>query len=259
MASVPRFVLVIALLLLHSIPLDADLLILEKVSGKGTAGTTRSIYIKGQRMRIDVSQGKDSRSTVYDLPAGTIVALNADKKRAEVRAMSARYTEVETLYPRQRTSVTVEPTGATKEIAGIASEEYTFLVTVPMTAKGTQPAMTMSGSAWLAKSAPGTADYDAFATAAIERQLVVGYISGNRILLAIARGRTELYRALAALNGIPSSIDMKIRFEGKGMLTALLNKAASGEHASVVTRISVDPMADTLFSIPEGWKRQDKK
>jgi hypothetical protein len=47
-------------------------------------------------------------------------------------------------------------------------------------------------------------------------------------------------------------------FDGHGMLTRLLN-TTSGASTSAVTRIAVDPLADALFVIPDGWKRDVKK
>ena len=100
--------------------------------------------------------------------------------------------------------------------------------------------------------------FASFVKAANEKQLVVGYASSNRILLAHARGQTELYRALGELHGIPYVIDMTMTFDGHGMLTRLLNKTA-GARTSTVTRVGVEPLAAAMFTIPDGWKRDIKK
>jgi hypothetical protein len=100
------------------------------------------------------------------------------------------------------------------------------------------------------------ADYDTFAKAAVERQLVSGYLSSNRILLALTRVQTALYGALADLHGIPYLIDATTRFDGR--LSGLLNKTASGTSTRVVTRVEAGSLPDDRFRIPEGWKRDRK-
>lgn len=51
---------------------------------------------------------------------------------------------------------------------------------------------------------------------------------------------------------------MTTRADGKGMLAGLVNKAVSGTRTSTVTTVAVAPLADALFTIPDGWKREKK-
>src|SRR5438128_1495213 len=186
----------------------------------GTAGQgSRVTAIKGAFMRIDSAVGSESVSTLYDLPAGTTMRLDPKKKRAEVRAIAARQAQLEREYPRARTTVTFAPTGSTKSIAGASCAEHAFAIRVPMSKDGTL-ALTMTGRAWLAADAPGAADYAAFAKAAIERDLVLGVASNNKILLAITRGQTELYRAVATAHGMPFQVETNTDVDGHGMLAA---------------------------------------
>ena len=208
-------------------------------------------------MRIEVVQGDQSSVTLYDLPGGTIANLDAKKKRAELHRVADRNAKLEKEFPRRQATVSLTPSGTTGTIASVSCETYGFLVRVPISSDG-KTGMTLTGTACLAGSAPGADDYRAFAQAADERELVIGYVSDNMILLAITRGQTELYRALSAKPGVPYLIDMTIGADGQGMFAGSVRKLISGSRTSTVTSVATDPLAATLFAVPDGWKR-DKK
>jgi hypothetical protein len=258
MARVSRFALAIVLLLGR--PARADLLITEHTTGKAggrIAQGVRSTYIKGTRMRIELVQGDQSSVTLYDLPGGTIAELDAKKKRAQMHDLAALSATLEKKYPRQGVTVRVTPTGATQAIAALPCEAYDFAVSVPM-AKDGEPALTLTGAACIAATAPGADDYRTFARAAGERDLVIGYVSDNLILLAVTRGQTELYRALSAMPGVPYLVDMTIGIDGQGMLAGMLRKTVSGTSTATVTSVASAPLADALFAVPDDWKRERK-
>lgn len=116
----------------------------------------------------------------------------------------------------------------------------------------------LSGTACVAAAAPGTDEYVAFATAAVARDLVIGYASSNKFALAVTRGRTELHRALATVRGIPLQIDMTSKAEGSGLFNRMLNKLVAGTAVSTVTSVTTTPLEDARFAVPDGWKRQQK-
>ena len=73
--------------------LPADVRITENTSAKAgdrSVQGVRSIYIRGSRMRIELTQNNRTTATVFDLPAGAIVDLEPEKKRAEIREIGAR-------------------------------------------------------------------------------------------------------------------------------------------------------------------------
>lgn len=251
---------VLCVMLAAPVLLTADVTIIETTRaniGGRTIDGVRTTYIKGPRMRLESLQGNDAATTIYDTPAGMTIALDAKNKRAELREAAVRNAELERLYPRARVAVTLRTTGAVRALAGASCDEHAFVIRVPMT-EDDSLALMMTGSAWMAGDAPGADDYAAFAHAAIERQIVLGFSSNNRILLAITRGQTELYRALGELRGVPYLVDMNLKVDGHGMLAGIVNKVVSGSRTSTVTKVTVAPLADALFEIPEGWKRQKK-
>jgi hypothetical protein len=84
----------------------------------------------------------------------------------------------------------------------------------------------------------------------------LGSASSNKILRAITRGQTELYRALADIRGIPYAVDMTMKFDGT--LSGLLNKVAAGTRTYTVTRVDVGAVPDSKFVVADGWKRDTK-
>lgn len=248
-------------MLLFATSLAADVRITETVvarSGdRSQPAATRVTAVQGNRMRIDHQQDKQSASTLYDLNDSVTIALDARKKRADVRAIAERNAKLEKLYPRARTTATTTAAGSGREVAGVSCGEHTFAVRVPLT-KDESLAFLLTGSACVAADAPGAGDYLAFARAAIDRQLLLGPASDNRLLLALVRAQTELYRALAEIGGIPYAVEMNMDVDGKGMLAGMVRKLLKGSRTSTVTAVSAAPLDETMFVVPAGWKRENK-
>jgi hypothetical protein len=248
-------------LVLFATYLGADVRITETVVAKAgdrsQPAATRVTAVQGNRMRIDHQQDKESASTLYDLNDSVTIALDTKKKRADVRAMAERNAKLEKLYPRARTTTTLTATGTRRDVAGVSCGDHTFSVRVPLT-KDESIAFMLTGSACVAADAPGAGDYLAFARAAIDRQLLLGPASDNRLVLALVRAQTELYRALADAGGIPFVVDMNMAVDGKGMLAGMVRKLLSGSRTSTVTAVSAGPLDEAMFVVPAGWKRENK-
>jgi len=251
---------VLAFVMLAPVRSTADVRLVETTrdqAGSKTIEGVRTTSIKGARMRLDAVRNNEPTTTIYDVPAGATIALEAKKKRATWRDVDRRNAKLEGEYPRASVTVAVTPTGATKTLVGALCREYALSVRVPMTKDG-RLALTMTGSAWMASDVPGTEDYDVFAAAAIERQIVFGLASDNKILLAVTRAQTELYRALGGLHGIPYVVETATNVDGKGFLASVVRKAVSGTQTTEVTSVSIAPLADDLFVVPAGWKSEKK-
>jgi hypothetical protein len=236
---------------------SADTTIVEKLSvtaGGRTIEGTRTTYISGERMRIETVLPEQSATTVYDLPAGSMIGLDMKAKRAEIRTVAARAAAVEKEYPRARVEAGFNATGASREIAGVACTEQAFTIRVPMVSDGSI-ALRLTGTAWIATHADGRSDYEAFAKAAREKDIVLGSSSNNRILLARTRAQTELYRGLSAAGGIPYAVEMKYTVEGQGLLSRIVRKPLEGDQTVGVISVTTDSIAQALFTTPDGWKR----
>ena len=251
---------VLAFVLLAPVRATADVRLVEttrdQAGGKTIAGV-RTTSIKGARMRLDTVRDNKTAATLYDVPAGATITLDARKKRATWRDVDRRNAKLEEEYPRASVTVTLTPTGATRTVAGALCREFALSVRVPMT-KSASLVLTMTGSAWMASDVPGAGDYDAFAAAAIERQIVFGPSSDNQILLAITRAQTEMYRALGGLHAVPFVVETATDVDGKGLLAGLVRKAVKGSQTTEVTSVATEPLADDLFVVPAGWKSEKK-
>ena len=238
----------------------ADVLIKETIHvearGKTTDGA-RSTSVKGRQMRLESAVGDEATVTVYDLQAGQTLALDAKKRRAEIRDIAARAAQLQKKYPREQTEVAVKATGVSKSIAGVSCDEHTFTVRVPLLKDGSV-ALLMQGSAWVAMAAPGVDEYAAFATSAIEHDLVLGVASGNVLMLALNRAQTELYRALSGLHGIPFLVDLTTAVDGHGVIASLAGKVMTATRITTVTDVIVGPVPDDSFRIPARWKQEKK-
>src|SRR2546425_5707111 len=118
---------------------SADVTIVETVSvtaGGKTLQGTRTTLISGMRMRVDTVLSTQTTATIFDVPAGSIINLDAKAKRAEIRDISARTADVEKQYPRARVDASLAPAGAPREIAGVKCDEHPFTIRVPMTKDG---------------------------------------------------------------------------------------------------------------------------
>src|SRR6266850_7692671 len=110
---------------------SADVTLVETLSitagGKALQGT-RTTSISGARMRVDTVPSTRTTATIFDLPSGAIINLDAKAKRAEARDISARAADVEKEYPRARVTASLAPAGASREIAGVSSARNHDLV-----------------------------------------------------------------------------------------------------------------------------------
>ena len=259
-----RIPLALTLVVLVGVPISADVLIVEKMvtkSGDKTVASVRSTSIKGTRMRVEIAQDGKTGVTVYDLPAGEMLELDATKRRADVRGVTARNAKLEKEYPRSRSTVIVTATGQSQNLDGAACADHTFAVRVPMTSSG-DLALTLKGTACLSAAATGVDDYMTFATAAHAQNVVFGLASDNYILLALARAQTELFRALTEKSGMPLFLDLTFAVDGKGMLAGIVRKAVTSairSRAITVSKIDTSPVEDARFSVPTGWKREQKQ
>lgn len=257
-----RAALPIALLALTLLPArpSADLLIVEKAvlrSGDRSIEAVRSTSIKGARMRIEFTRDGKTAVTLYDLPAGETIALDAAKRRAEVRNIAARNAKLEKDYPRHRSTVSITPKASTQTVAGSTCTDHAFAVRTPVRQNGSI-VLTLNGTACLAATATGVDDYMAFARQASERNLVLGPGTDNYIILALTRGETELYRALTQTGGIPLSVDYEITVDGKGMLAAMVRKPLAGSRVTIAAKLDTAAIDDAMFAVPAGWKREKK-
>jgi hypothetical protein len=242
--------------LLATAPALADVTITATQKGKGMMSALPSgesiTRIKGGKMRADTT-GDAATTALFDLDAQTMASLNHKAKEATVtdlRELQATMRKVTD----DSIKATVTPTGRRQEVAGQGCDEYRIDMTVPATIDpSAQMTITTTGPFCIAKDAPGKADYENFYLKAAERGFVVsGDPRQAKAQPGQAKSMTELYRQMARL-GIPYSMDMDFKFGGEGPMGALMGKLGFG-FASTVTRVSVEPIPDSVMMVPPDYR-----
>ena len=111
----------------------------------------------------------------------------------------------------------LKPNGQKKDIAGRACDGYDISVAMPMALGGdAEMTMVMTGPVFIAKGAPGSADYAKFHLAAAEKGFIMSDPRAAKGAPSQAKGMTELYKAMADTGGIPYYMEMNMKIEGGG-------------------------------------------
>jgi hypothetical protein len=238
----------------------ADVTITATVSGKGmgAGGSMQSVtYVKGTKMRTEAGESV----TIHDASTRQMIVLNMRKREAEIYDTAKLGAEMQKNFRGGEPRVEVTPTGGKKDILGRSCDEYTVMISVPMS-QGDQAAaaltLTMSGPMWIAKGAPGSEDYAAFYKAAATSGLIFGNPQQAKNQGAQTKSTTEMYRAIADLAGVPYQMETQIKFEGSGMLAGMMNKTGGASTSMTVSAVSTDPISDDKFAVPAGFKTTNR-
>jgi hypothetical protein len=229
----------------------ADVVIVESWSGElggQKLHGKRTTSIKGARMRVDVEHGEPG-SIVYDANSEVSTAYYENKREAALQKFAVREHGANQHVPQEMILATEKTTGIARIMLGKPCEEHSFTIRVPVVKSGTLT-LVMAGSFCLARDVNGATEYRDFIVSALSRGMILG-VGENSILLALSRSETQLVALTAGIGGIPMAIDYNVRFEG--ILSGILN-ARSGRTSRRVTGISTDPVADSVFGVPPGWK-----
>ena len=241
-------------------PAFADLTLKQKTSGKGAIGSMAegesTTYVKGMKFRSDTTNGDRRTSMVMDAGTSQMIVFNHDKKEAEVYDMAKMGEQISELVSVSEVKSSFTPTGQTRQVAGQTCAVHDVSVTMPVKIANMPMTMAMSGPYCLVKNGPGQADYAAFYKAASERGLFFGDPRAAKAS-PMPRAMTEMYRKMSEL-GVPYAMDVTIKTTGDGPMAALMGKMGSATMLSEVTAVSADPIADSIFEIPAGYKIQKR-
>ena len=237
-------------------PAAADVTLRQKTSGKmamgGSGAGESTLQIKGMRMRTDDSMTGKPSSTIIDLTNQQMIVLNAQRREADVYEM-AKLGETLAKIPVSDVQATITPTNVTRQLAGSTCTVHNMEVKVPTDMGGEKLTVVISGPACLAKSAAGQADFAAFYKAAADKGAFFGDPRGAKAMPAHAKALGTLHKELSRL-GVPLAQEMNIRFEGTGPMAGMMGKVGGSTLITEVVSISADPIPDSTFEIPAGYK-----
>lgn len=241
-----RSVLVLAWLAFTAVPAGADITMKMTTSTSGgpvAMDATAVMFVKGMKMRTDMQIMGQDMSMFVDIAARKQVVYNNLTK--EVVDIGAAAGELPAGFGEP--SMSVKPTGQTKELLGRTCAEFTIEITVPMAMQDEVLTIMASGRVWIAKDGPGVAEYQAFTKASTEAGLTSTLLAQG----PHSKGLSQLGTALAA-HGIPLQQDMQMSIIGSGPLAQMMAESGAGSMKTTmtVTAISVDPIPDERFTLP---------
>ena len=243
----------------------ADVTVKQTTTGKGlgmganVAGTT---YIKGGKMRADVVMGDKTQTTVFDVDAQKMYIFDSKKKEADVWDMAAFGAEVARSVDLSSTKASLKPNGQTKQIAGKNAVGYDMDVSMDAAmsgSKGMTMTVTLQGPVWIVANASGAADYARFYKAAVEKGFIFTDPRAAKAQPGQARAVAEMYKQMAATNGLPYITDIQIKMSGSGPMAGLLARMGNLSMTTTVESVEVGPLSDDLFAPPAGYKLNPKK
>lgn len=267
-----RWFSTVAAILFCSAALRADITLVQTTTIEGgmaqmaaqagqNISPTITTKIKGSKMRTDIVSGPINVSTIVDVASKQMIILRVDQKTATIVAPPAAPATPAAQGP--SIDASVKPTGKSQTIDGVKCDEYTFTTTVDMSTMGGGSQMppeaaammkgvkiVVSGSAWMAKDAPGAEEYMAFqkTLAASDMASAASAMSGMSI-----PGMREAMKAMASANGLTYLNESTVSFEGEGQMVEMMKQMGPMKVTSKVSSINTDAISDDLFKVPEGY------
>jgi hypothetical protein len=261
-----------AAVLLVTAALRADVTVTQTTTVEGAAaqmmgGATPRVVmrIKGTKMRSESEAMGNSVVMISDLATKQTIMLNAADKTA--RIVSAASPELPTGTTLPNVDVSFKPTGQKRTIDDFPCDEYAISVAVDMGSVGrgnAQPPeagammagvkMVLSGSAWLARSGPGIAEFAEFNKRALDSNMMAGMAG----MAGGANGFDKIMAAAAEAKGLPYLTEMNLSVEGAGPMVEMMKQMGQMKITTRVTAISTEVLSDELFKVPAGYTMVEK-
>ncbi|MDP9191022.1 MAG: hypothetical protein M3P06_04890 [Acidobacteriota bacterium] len=248
-----------------AVPVFGDVTIKQTTGGKGmgisAAGTTTT-YLKGMKMRSEVTAGGTVMTTIFDVENQKMYTFDSKKKSVDVWDMQAFSAEMAKSVEAGEIEASVKANGKKKEIAGKTASGYDLAVSVPAKMGGESGmAMTvmLKGPMWVVKGAPGTEEYVAFYKAAVEKGWIFSDPRAAKGSPGQAKAMAEMHRQLAATGGVPYETEMAISITGEGPMAAVMARMGGMSMTSIVQSVDTGALDDALFAPPPGYKMNSKK
>lgn len=269
-----RWLMTLAMFVACSAALRADVTIVQTATIEGgmaamtgqTISPTTTVRIKGLKSRSDVDSEMTQISVIADLEAKQVIALDPSQKTARILQPAsvggAAKDSASGVTPPALDSI--KPTGRSQVIDGFKCEEYTFSTTLNMSEMNptgsTMPPeakemmkgilIHINASMWVAKDAPGAADYSAFQKAAAASEFgPLIYGAAGLPIPSVDR----MMKAIASLNGVAYLTEMTMTIQGTGQMADMMQQAGPMHITSKVKSISTDSISDDAFKLPQGY------
>ena len=247
-----RLLFVAAAFVLSVVAASADVTVTMTVSGAAAqtaiSGTTTT-WAKGTKLRVDTEMSGQSLTILSD--SATKQQWKIDHTTKQIEPFDPNTAMAALPVSLGDVKAVVTPNGQTKEILGRQCQGYTIEVTMPMTLAGEAMVMKMSGPAWIAKDGAGVAELKA-------GQKAFSDLGMSTSLLAQgpqAKGMAELNKVLGEA-GVVMEQENQMTIEGTGQMAQMMSQMGGMTFTTKVTAITVDPIPDSKFALPEGYTKK---
>jgi opacity protein-like surface antigen len=260
-----RLALAALVVVAASAPAFADVTIKSTVTGKGMgmSGTmATTTYIKGNKMRSDTVAGDTTRTTIFDVDTQKMITFDSKKKEADVYDMQRMAEDMAKNVTVSDMKATVTPNGKTRDVAGRSATGYDMEITLPATTGGPggmKMTVHLTGPIWVVKGAPGTQEYLAFYKNAVEKGWFFTDPRSAKAQPGQAKAMAEVYRQLAATDGIAYEQEMNIKMSGEGPMAGMLARMGNISTTQTITSVDTAALAADLFAPPAGYKLKEQK
>jgi hypothetical protein len=214
--------------------------------------------IKGSKSRTDVEIGAESMSMLVDLTTKQAILLNHAQKTANVLDPATISAKTPALVPKIDTEV--KPTGQKRAIANEQCDQFSVAMRMDMSPMGSGDSaaaaalkdlrLAMTGSVWVAKAGPGTAEYLAFQAGAAK--FVTAALAGRGG--AMPGGMEQVILGFAEAPGIPYLTELTMAIEGTGPMVDVMKQMGPMQVTSRVTSVTLDALPEALFQVPGDYK-----
>jgi hypothetical protein len=263
----------VAALAIASASLSADVTIVMTMSMEGgmpgmagQAAPRMTTHIKGLRSATVIETGQMTMTNIVDLANRRVVILNSQDRTAQV--FDSTSPKAEQTFQMPEMDFKLEATGRTRQLRGVECAEHTYQLTIRMdemmggaqvppeaTAMLAGISMRMDGSIWSTTAGPGAAEYMAYAKAALQKDI----LELMSAMTGLAGGLDQMMSAMAQAPGIPYLTEVTMTAEGAGPVVDMMRQMGPMKMKMEVTSVSTDPVPESLFEIPEGYKKVDLK
>ena len=245
-------------------PSFADVTVKSTVAGKGMGmGNAQTVtYIKGTKMRTEMTNGDTTRISIFDLDSQKMYSFDNKKKEADVYDIQKMSGEMTKSVQVSDMKVSVKPNGKTKDLLGKSAAGYDMEISIPAMmggANGMKMTVTLFGPIWVVKGAPGAADYMSFYKNAVEKGWFFTDPRAAQAQPGQAKAMAEMYRQMAATGGIPYEHEMNIKMSGDGPMAAAFAKMGNITMTTTVNSVETTALAADLFAVPAGYKLKEQK
>ncbi len=262
-----------AIVAMSLVGLRADVTVVQTMTMEGAAAAAMggaqlpriTMRIKGQKARADVEMNGQTMSSISDLARRQVVLLNSATKTATVMSPDSPGSNL----PMPNIDITFKATGKSQTIEGQQCDEHSLAMTMNMAdvmPQGQVPPeaaammadvkMVMSGSIWIAKSAPGASEFAAFNKAALDSKLLsalTGGLQGGR-----SGPMDKLIEASTSAPGLPYLTELTMQFEGSGAMVDAMKQMGPMKMVQKISSVSTAPVADDIFTIPADYTIEKK-